>query len=105
MSFNLATVLTEQAAANPDKACIKFLGQQQTYAHLDRLSAMVAGSLAAMGLEPGDRVAVCLPNLPEFVSTYFGILKAGMTMVPLNPLLKGPEIAYHLNDSGARVLV
>jgi len=105
MSFNLATVLTEQAAANPDKACIKFLGQQQTYAHLDRLSGMVAGSLAAMGLEPGDRVAVCLPNLPEFVSTYFGILKAGMTMVPLNPLLKGPEIAYHLNDSGARVLV
>jgi long-chain acyl-CoA synthetase len=79
MSFNLATVLTEQAAADPDKACIKFLGQQQTYSELDRLSGTVAGSLAAMGLERGDRVAVSLPNLPE--------------------------IAYHLKDSGSKALV
>jgi long-chain acyl-CoA synthetase len=105
MSFNLSTMLREQALANPDKACLKFLGQRQTYSELDRLSGLVAGSLIELGLEPGDRVAVCLPNLPEFVATYFGILKAGMTMVPLNPLLKGPEIAYHLHDSGAKVLV
>ncbi len=105
MGFNLSTVLREQAMATPEKPCLSFLGQRQTYGDVDRASSAVAASLAALGLGAGDRVAVCLPNLPEFVATYFGILKAGMVMVPLNPLLKGPEIAYHLTDSGARALV
>src|SRR5487761_1549585 len=105
MSFNLATVIREQATVTPDKPCLKFLGRPTTYAEIDELSTAVAGNLKALGLAAGDRVAVCLPNLPEFVMACFGILKAGLVMVPLNPLLKAPEIAYHLGDSGARALI
>lgn len=105
MSFNLSTVLREQASATPDKACCSFLGVRMSYADLDRASTAVALNLADIGLERGDRVGVCLPNLPEFLMAYFGILKAGLVMVPLNPLLKGPELAYHLGDSGARALI
>jgi long-chain acyl-CoA synthetase len=50
-------------------------------------------------------VAVQLPNLPQFLFTYFGLMKAGLVMVPLNPLLKAQEIAYHLQDSDATVLI
>lgn len=105
MSFNFSTVLREQAQATPAKTCLRFLGQGQSYAEVDAVSSAVAANLSGMGLGEGDRVAVCLPNLPEFVAAYFGILKAGLVMVPLNPLLKGAEIAYHLGDSGARVLI
>ena len=65
----------------------------------------MATSLRGLGLEIGDKVAVHLPNLPQFLFTYFGILKAGLVMVPLNPLLRAPEVAYHLRDSDAKVLV
>jgi long-chain acyl-CoA synthetase len=76
-----------------------------SYAEIDGRSTALAGNLIGLGLAAGDRVAVCLPNLPEFVMAYFGILKAGLVMVPLNPLLKAPEIGYHLGDSGAKALI
>src|SRR3954470_12229002 len=69
------------------------------------MSGRVAAGLRAAGLQRGDTLAMQLPNLPEFVFAYFGALKAGVTVVPLNPLLKAPEVAYHLQDSGARLLV
>ncbi|MBC7277627.1 long-chain fatty acid--CoA ligase [Nocardioides sp.] len=105
MSFNLATMLRESAAARPDKPLMHAGDAAFTYAEVDVLSGRVAASLRALGLEPGDKVAVQLPNLPQFVFCYFGILKAGLTMVPLNPLLTGPEVGYHLDDSDARLLV
>ncbi len=105
MSFNLATILREQARITPDKDCLRFLGAATSYAEIDAASTKVAGNLRSLGLEVGDRVGVALPNLPEFVITYFGIIKAGLVMVPLNPLLKAPEITYHLGDSGARAFV
>jgi long-chain acyl-CoA synthetase len=72
---------------------------------VDIASGRVAAGLRAAGLARGDTVAVQLPNLPEFVFAYFGALKAGITLMPLNPLLRAPEVAYHLQDSGARILV
>lgn len=105
MSFNLAMMLRESAAARPDKALVYAGDAAFTYAEVDAISGKVAASLRGLGLEPGDKVAVQLPNLPQFLFCYFGILKAGMTMVPLNPLLAGPEVAYHLEDSDARLLV
>jgi long-chain acyl-CoA synthetase len=105
MSFNLAMMLRESAAARPDKALMHAGDAAFTYAEVDAISGRVAASLRGLGLEPGDKVAVQLPNLPQFLFCYFGILKAGMTMVPLNPLLTGPEVAYHLEDSDARLLV
>ncbi|XVQ06695.1 long-chain-fatty-acid--CoA ligase [Spirillospora sp. CA-255316] len=105
MSFNLATMLRESATSAPDKPMVHLGDASFTYAQVDAISGRVAASLHQQGLGPGDKVAVQLPNLPQFLFCYFGILKAGMTMVPLNPLLTAPEIAYHLSDSDARALV
>jgi len=105
MSFNLATILRESALATPDKVLVHVGDRSFTYAEVDTASGRVAGGLLALGLAPGDKVAVQLPNVPQFLFAYFGILKAGLVMVPLNPLLTAPEVAYHLTDSDARVLV
>jgi long-chain acyl-CoA synthetase len=77
-------------------------GTRLTYAELDAAASQVASALIARGIGSGDRVAVSCPNLPAFPIVYFGILKAGAVVVPLNILLTEREIAYHLADSGAR---
>ncbi|HEX2312536.1 MAG TPA: long-chain fatty acid--CoA ligase [Thermomonospora sp.] len=105
MSFNLATVLVESRRSAPDKPLCHIADLSFSYAQVDEISGRVATSLRGLGLERGDRVAVQLPNLPQFLFCYYAILKAGLVMVPLNPLLKAPEVAYHLADSGAKVLV
>jgi long-chain acyl-CoA synthetase len=105
MSFNLATMLRESATADPDKPLCHINDLTFSYAQVDEISGRIATSLLGLGLEPGDKVAVQLPNLPQFLFTYFGILKAGLVMVPLNPLLRAPEVAYHLQDSDTKVLV
>jgi acyl-CoA synthetase (AMP-forming)/AMP-acid ligase II len=61
--------------------------------------------LRNLGVRPGDRVAVQLPNVPHFLFAYFGILKAGAVVVPLNPLLRAPEIRYQLQHSNSRLLI
>jgi long-chain acyl-CoA synthetase len=105
MSFNLAVILTETAQSSPERPVAVFDGGRLTYRELDRASDRLASGLAAAGIEPGDRVALQLPNIPQFLVSYFGILKAGGVVVPLNVLLQAPEMAYHLSDSGARVLI
>lgn len=105
MSFNLATMLRESAAATPDKTLVHAGDASFTFAEVEELAGRVATSLTALGLERGDKVVVQLPNLPQFLFSYFGILRAGLTMVPLNPLLTSHEIAYHLTDSDAKVLI
>ena len=105
MSFNLAVILTETAQSSPEHPVAVFDGGQLTYRELDRASDRLASSLAAAGIEPGDRIALQLPNIPQFLISYFGILKAGGVVVPLNVLLRAPEVAYHLSDSGARALI
>jgi len=105
MSFNLAVILSESAHSFPDRPAAISAQGQLTYAQLDAASDRVAASLAADGIRPGDRVALQLPNIPQFLMSYFGILKAGAVAVPLNVMLKAPEVAYHLGDSGARLLI
>ncbi len=105
MSFNLATMLRESAHRYPTKPAALFDEGVMTYAELDALSDRFAAGLRRAGVEPGDPVAIQLPNIPQFLITYFGILKAGSVVVPLNVLLKAPEIAYELSDVGARALV
>ncbi len=105
MSFDLATVLRESTLAHPDKPLLLVGPHVLTYAQVDEMTGRVASGLRAAGLAPGDRIALQLPNVPEFVLTFFGALKAGLTVVPMNPLLKAPEVAYHLTDSSARLLV
>ncbi len=105
MSFNLAIMLRESANADPDKTLLHVGEVALTYKQVDEISGRVASSLLALDLVPGDKVAVQLPNLPQFVFAYFAILKAGLVMVPLNPLLRLPEVDYHLRDSEAKVLI
>jgi len=105
VSFNLAVILSETAQASPDRPAAVFDGGRLSFRQLDQASDRLAGSLAALGIKPGDRVALQLPNIPQFLISYFGILKAGGIVVPLNVMLKAPETAFHLGDSGARLLI
>jgi long-chain acyl-CoA synthetase len=105
MSFNLAVILRETAAASPEKPVTLFAGAPLSYGELDAMSDRLAAGLQAGGIRPGDPVALQLPNIPQFVIAYFGILKAGGVVVPLNVLLKAPEVAYLLSDSAAKMLI
>ena len=105
MSLNVATILRESVAQHPDKPCLLVDGISVTYADVDRGSARAAAGLLKLGLVRGDVVAVQLENSADFVFCYFGILRAGLTMVPLNPLLREPEVRHVMNDSGAMALL
>ncbi len=100
---NLATNLTTTAAAHAEKDALRVNGQGVTYAQLHAMAAKVAGALRENGIQPGDRVAVILPNVPSFPVVYWGILLAGGIVVPMNPLLKAGEIDYFFTDSGSKI--
>ncbi|WP_055699293.1 long-chain-fatty-acid--CoA ligase [Streptomyces silaceus] len=102
---NLALNLARTAAAHPEAVAIQLDAQTLDYRSLDERSARVAGWLAAQGVGPGDRVAILLPNIPHFAVVYYGVLRAGAVAVPMNPLLKTPEITYSAGDCGARILL
>jgi long-chain acyl-CoA synthetase len=105
MSFNLATILHETAAAIPDALVYRAGSTTATYRELDEESGQFAAGLTAAGLTPGQVVAIQLPNVPQFLTAYFGALKAGLAVLPVNPLLKAPEIEHQLTDSGASVMI
>ena len=102
---NFAEVLSAAAAESPDRPAVKLDDTVLNYAALDGAAALAAGMLRAHGVEAGDRVAIQLPNVPYFPVVYYGALRLGAVVVPLNPLLKAGEVEYHLTDSGAKVLV
>ena len=78
-------------------------GQALSYRDLDELSSRAASWLADRGLAAGDRIGLMLPNTVEFAVLYYGILRAGAIVVPMNPLLKAREVGYYLSDSQARI--
>lgn len=99
---NLSALLEQSAERFPDRTAIVLGETRLTYAQVNGAANQVANLLSSRGIEPGDKVALTCPNLPYFTIVYFGILKAGGTVVPLNVLLKGKEVAYHLGDSEAK---
>ena len=105
MKLNLGTILQATASEKPDKTAIIFDDRRISYAELDRAARGVAAGLRARGIEAGDKVALLVPNVPEFTIAYFGILYAGAAVVPINVLAAAPEVAYFLEDSNARLLV
>ena len=105
MTLNLGSILQAGADSRPTHPAIRLGERTVSYAELDRAARGVASSLRARGIEPGETVAILVPNLPEFTIAYFGILYAGCTVVPLNVLLSAPELTYHLEDSKARLLI
>ncbi len=100
--LNLSMLLENHARNRPARELVVFGAMRLTYGQVDAMACQVANALVARGIRPGDRVALSCPNLPYFPIVYYGILKAGGIVVPLNVLFKGDEIAYHLQDSGAR---
>jgi len=100
--LNLAILLEGTARELPTRPAVVQGNTTLTYGQLDAAASQVANGLIDRGLAPGDRVALSCPNVPYFPIVYYGILKAGGTVVPLNILLTEREIAYHLADSGAK---
>ncbi len=86
--YNLATLLDDSARRYPDRDAVVLGDTRLTYAQVDAAANQVANLLVERGIEPGDKVALSCPNLPYFTIVYYGILKAGATVVPLNVLLK-----------------
>jgi len=101
----LFDLVSAAAARDPRKACIRFQGASMTYGQVDDLSSRFAASLASLGVKKGERVAIFMPNMPQFILAYFGILKAGGVVVPCSPLYKARELEFQLRDSGASIVV
>ena len=99
--FNLSTALETAAREAPDGTALIFSGRRVSWRELDAAAGRIAGGLAGAGIGPGDIVALSCPNLPYFPMAYFGILKAGAAVLPVNVLLTADEIAWILDDSGA----
>jgi long-chain acyl-CoA synthetase len=97
--------LDQAAKTVPDKTAIIFMGLRIGYGELGRLVNQFAAGLQGMGVKPRDKVALFLPNCPQFVIAYFGILKAGCIAVPANPLYTEKELSHLLSISGAEVII
>lgn len=91
--------------AMPEQAAIYYFDQTMSYGELDRKSSVFAGALKAQGVVNGDRVALYLQNIPQFMIALYGAWKAGAIVVLCNPMFKQKELEYHLNDSGSKGLV
>ncbi|HWI02885.1 MAG TPA: AMP-binding protein, partial [Acidimicrobiales bacterium] len=102
---NLSSILTTSAATHPTRTALVAGDTEVDYATLDLFARMFAGALRDLGVAPGEHVALVLPNVPQFSVAYFGCHYAGNPVVPLNVLLTAEELAYHLDDSQATVVV
>jgi len=104
LTVNLSANLVRSANTFADRPAVRLDDTILSYATLDDRSARAAGLLRDHGVRPGDRVAIMLPNIPEFAVIYYGVLRAGGVVVPMNPLLKEREVAFYLDDSQARLI-
>ena len=105
MHLNLGSILSANANEKPDATVLRAGELELSYGELDRAARGVAASLRARGIQPGDKVSLLIPNVPEFPIAYFGILYAGATVVPINILAAAPEVTYFLEDSDSRLLI
>lgn len=103
--LGLAQTLEEITGRYRKREAIRFENRIYTYQEMDEEANRVAGGLSSLGIGKGDRVAMMLPNIPEFVFSFFGIQKLGAVAVPFNTMYKGREISFILRDSGARAII
>jgi long-chain acyl-CoA synthetase len=104
MSENLARNLSRTAERCPEAVAVKLDDAAFNYGLLDQAAARVSAMVKSKGVEVGDRVGVMLPNVPYFPAVYYGVLRAGAVVVPMNVLLKGREVAFYLSDAGVKLL-
>ncbi|GAA4910175.1 long-chain-fatty-acid--CoA ligase [Streptomonospora salina] len=100
--LNLAIVLEDSAQKYPDRTALVHGDIRMPYSMLDGLAGQVANLLVERGVRPGDKIALACPNLPYFPIVYFGALKAGAVVVPVNVLSQSQELAYYLDDAEAK---
>jgi long-chain acyl-CoA synthetase len=101
----LQEILHKSALIFPQKTAIAYGEQEITYSKLDELSNKFANAIAKLGVEKGDRAAIFLPNIPQFIIAYFGILKAGAVATAISPLHREREVEYQLRDSEAGTII
>jgi long-chain acyl-CoA synthetase len=101
----LQRFLEDAAGRHPEHAATFFFNGRLTFGKLNALANRFASSLPGLGFRKGDRVALMLPNCPQMLIAYYGVLKAGGVVVQINPLHPAQEVAYQCEDSGAKVLV
>jgi long-chain acyl-CoA synthetase len=104
MNESLAYNLIGSVQRYPDSVALGMGDAVITYAELDHATARVAGLLRERGFGPGDRAGIMLPNVPEFAIAYYGVLRAGGVVVPMNVLLKQREVEFYLGDPEAKVI-
>jgi long-chain acyl-CoA synthetase len=102
---NLVTDVAETVERTPDSAAIVSDGETLTYEQFWKRTGQFAKALSERGIDDGDRVGIYLPNLPQFVTAFYGTLRAGGIVVPMNPQYKAREISHLLGDSGAKAVV
>ena len=105
MSLTIASILAESAVRHADRPAVVLGSTTITYRELWHGARQYAAVLRERGVQPGDRVALLLPNTPHFPLSYFGVLALGGVAVPVHALLKAEEIQYVLEDSGAKALI
>jgi long-chain acyl-CoA synthetase len=101
--MTLDQALRVRASRSPRKTFVKFLGKKFSYSEMDRLANKFAAFLVDRGMKPGDRVAILCHNCPHYIAAYFGIIRGGGIVLPLNNLLTHEEIDFILNDAAARI--
>ncbi|MFN2500889.1 MAG: long-chain fatty acid--CoA ligase [Pyrinomonadaceae bacterium] len=104
-TLNLASVITHHARLTPQREAIVCGATRLTYGELDKLSNKVANVITSMGIGYDDKVALCCPNVADFPAVYYGIMKTGAVVVPLNVLFKSRDFVYHLSDSDAKAVL
>jgi long-chain acyl-CoA synthetase len=95
----------EAISSSPKRPALVFFGRKITFAEVGRMVGRFAAALAGLGVKAGDRVAVILPNLPQYVIAHFAAMKIGAIIVPTNPLYVERELEHQLNDSGSEVAI
>ncbi|WII95706.1 AMP-binding protein [Moraxella haemolytica] len=101
---SLADSFEEYIATHRENNVLTFMDKSMTYSELDVASLKIAAYLQSLGLQKGDKVAVMMPNVPQYLITMFGIIRAGYTLVNVNPLYTSHELEHQLNDSDTKVL-
>src|SRR5713226_3422328 len=101
----LYALLEDSALAHPDLPALRFYNVRLTYAQLWAQAQRFAAALAELGVRKGDRVALMLPNCPQYVIAYYGTLRAGGVVAQINPLYTPRELEHLLRDSGAETIV
>ncbi len=103
--MTLGGILSQTVSKYPDHTALLFYGRKISYSELDALTNRFAHALAGLGIKKGDRVAIMLPNIPQMVIAFYGVLRTGAIAVATNPLYHEHELEIQLRDSGAETLV